>query len=575
MEVLKNILKENKNISEISCRENYVYCKTLYKLCADCILSTKLGKVSVLIGVPENWDLNLFDIYIKDKNFAFIPHMETDGKLCLFDTEGVLIDRNFGGLLNQCIDRACDIIDSGLSGKNIEEFVDEYNSYWLGFENNIQASIYVPNTNTTQEIKCAVETVKKGNEQSFISYKNKQKYAKIVISSDPNDFKCLEYTYTLVNCIYVYLSVSEYIIPPDPRKKFSVEYVNNLLSLLDEENEQKLLLSYKNHKYLFFEIVQPNGAKNIIGVYFNRCTIKKTDTGKLMVLEHEVCVPVCLKNISKIHLLNRTKTSEQSKIKKVLLLGCGSVGSYILNELAKSGFENITVVDNDLLLEENIFRHFLGTEYVREYKTVAMSKYLNKNIPNMNIITVEETIEEALNDNSIDFSNYDYIISAIGNHNVNRWINRFVFENHISVPVIYAWNEILGIGNHVALIKYGYSGCYECFFDRDEDGLMYDKTSYCEKNQKIAKKLIGCGSYIPYGSSVSLKTACMCVDVLNREIDSSSTCNFIKSSKGDNLYFIKEGLSVSHKYNNQISETVVCSGSEFLKTNCEVCENDN
>ena len=31
------------------------------------------------------------------------------------------------------------------------------------------------------------------------------------------------------------------------------------------------------------------------------------------------------------------------------------------------------------------------------------------------------------------------------------------------MPVVYLWNEVYGIGNHAAYIKYGNCGCYECF----------------------------------------------------------------------------------------------------------------
>ena len=67
------------------------------------------------------------------------------------------------------------------------------------------------------------------------------------------------------------------------------------------------------------------------------------------------------------------------------------------------------------------------------------------------------------------------------------------------MPVIYAWNEALGIGNHVAYFKYGKSGCYECLFKRDEDNEeLYGRTSYCEHGQDVVQKVAGCGSaFIP------------------------------------------------------------------------------
>ena len=151
-----------------------------------------------------------------------------------------------------------------------------------------------------------------------------------------------------------------------------------------------------------------------------------------------------------------------------------------------------------------------------------------------------------------------------------------MYNNHLSIPVIYAWNEVLGIGNHVALIRYGNLGCYECFFSHDEiTGILYDKTSYCAKNQKVTKKLSGCGRYLPYGSTVSLKTAGMCVDILKSEIVSPNANNYIISSKGDKLFFLREGLQLSPKYENQINTVETLYGDKFYQKGCNVCKNVN
>ena len=63
-----------------------------------------------------------------------------------------------------------------------------------------------------------------------------------------------------------------------------------------------------------------------------------------------------------------------------------------------------------------------------------------------------------MQEGEIEFGEYDLIISATGSHNINRWINQYIFLNKISTPIVYAWNEVLGIGSHVAYIKYGSIG---------------------------------------------------------------------------------------------------------------------
>lgn len=147
----------------------------------------------------------------------------------------------------------------------------------------------------------------------------------------------------------------------------------------------------------------------------------------------------------------------------------------------------------------------------------------------MKISSLAEKIEEAVQEGNIEFGEYDLIISATGDHNVNRWINQYVMSNKLMVPVVYAWNEVLGVGNHVAYIEYGNVGCYECFIGRDEDtGELYDRTAYCRSGQKVVQKVAGCGSsFIPYGSTISLKTAGMCVDTIKKIFEGRYSDNII------------------------------------------------
>src|SRR5699024_7868808 len=93
-------------------------------------------------------------------------------------------------------------------------------------------------------------------------------------------------------------------------------------------------------------------------------------------------LPVYAVREDKAFIIKRTDENRYNN-KKILLIGCGSIGSYMCNELVKAGIENIIVVDIDLLKAENIYRHFLGMEYVGQYKADALCRYFSKNIPNL------------------------------------------------------------------------------------------------------------------------------------------------------------------------------------------------
>ena len=255
----------------------------------------------------------------------------------------------------------------------------------------------------------------------------------------------------------------------------------------------------------------------------------------------------------------------------------GSVGGHVICELAKAGYEDLTIVDYEKLTEENIFRHVLGMEYVNRYKCEALNTYIQKNIPEVKITTLAERIEDAIIEEDIVFEDYNLIISATGNHNLNRWVNSWILDNKIEVPVVYLWNEVYGIGNHVAYIKYGNCGCYECFFDRDEEtGELYDKTSYCKRGQIITESAGGCGkTYVPYGNLVSLKTMLLCLKMVKDIFEEKLDDNLLISLKGDNDYLEKHNLEISGRYLRQQERIKILTGKQFVNINCGVCNDCN
>lgn len=58
--------------------------------------------------------------------------------------------------------------------------------------------------------------------------------------------------------------------------------------------------------------------------------------------------------------------------KKVVIIGCGAIGSHIAEILYRSGVKNILLVDPERLRPGNIIRHLCGDEYTGQHKVVAV-----------------------------------------------------------------------------------------------------------------------------------------------------------------------------------------------------------
>lgn len=528
----------------------------------------------IIICISEKWYRDLIDIYVEEYDkIDFLPHIDNEGKICLFELEGVLIDQNLQGILIASLVRAKDILTDGLSGTNRYDFLDEFELYWGQLPGHRPLKFDVPLSEVSRMIKCTFERPSQRKKEKQFEYLKRLHSVPFYASKDSETLKRWNLKKaSIINAAYFVISPDMNIFPPDIRKTVSIEYLNDLLKWVSVRDISNILLKLHSNIVLIFAIKQPRGTLNFAGFYIESGKLEKEDD-RYCFKKVSGLQPLEVRRADKQFLMMRTVQENKNANKKVLVIGCGSIGGYLIWELAKSGFEDLTIVDHDSLSDENIFRHLLGMEYVSMYKCVAMEEYIRKNIPGVSIKSLAEKCEDVILDEDIRLVDYDMIISATGNHNLNRWLNSYIFNNKIDIPVIYAWNEVYGIGNHVAYFRYGNIGCYDCLFGRDEQtGEIYDKSSYCKSGQKVVQNAGGCGkTYVPYGDAISLKTVLLCLDIIGDVFDGKLITNLFISVKGDDSFFRKQGLEVSGRYNRQKESIKRLTGEQLLNAECGVC----
>ena len=119
-------------------------------------------------------------------------------------------------------------------------------------------------------------------------------------------------------------------------------------------------------------------------------------------------------NLSRLEALVTSEGIEKIKKLKVLVLGLGGVGGYVVESLTRCGVENITLVDGDIIKPSNINRQLVVTsKNNNKYKTREWKKRIksiNKNAV-VNIINMYLTEENISSIFSNDYT-YDYIVDA-------------------------------------------------------------------------------------------------------------------------------------------------------------------
>lgn len=98
--------------------------------------------------------------------------------------------------------------------------------------------------------------------------------------------------------------------------------------------------------------------------------------------------------------------------KKVLIIGLGGVGSYAVEALIRSGIQNITIVDNDIISYSNLNRQLMtNINNIGKFKTDEIEKRILTINPKCKVNKINKFITLE-NINELFYDNFDYIVDA-------------------------------------------------------------------------------------------------------------------------------------------------------------------
>ncbi len=209
--------------------------------------------------------------------------------------------------------------------------------------------------------------------------------------------------------------------------------------------------------------------------------------------------------------LNRTRALiGEDKLTKlqhshVMIFGLGGVGSYVVEGLVRSGIENISIVDKDIVDITNINRQLIAdTSTIGQPKVIAEKERILKINPNANIITIQDFVEEN-NIQSFFTQNVDYVIDAIDTVTSKISIIKYCYLNNIKII------SCMGTGNKLDASKFQISDIF--------------KTSVCPLAKVIRKELRKLN--IP-----KLKVLYSTEQPIKTQIDTPASISFVPSVAG-------------------------------------------
>ena len=522
-------------------------------------------ETTMIVGFDIEFPLSMPSYFIKEyDSYKFIPHIERDGKVCYTHDDYVFLDADRPSeIITETHELAKNTIEKGLKNENTLDFANEFEAYWNRIDGHEEIWGNINLVNTPEIISVGFRS----DVRFAVSSGNN--HAEIIGRFVDLEKKGITYQ----NAFFIPLTLFGEMVPPKYCEPVSISYVKSLLDMLGEKERKQLnkLLqgTTKKEEYVFFSFKQPNGAFSIFGIKFSHI---KSSGHPLIATEFEGQItPVNIQRIDKEYLYQRGGTGECSSNKKGLIIGGGSVGGFITEELVRNGFFDLTIVDRDDLSSDNCYRHLTGFTHIGKNKAAAIKLKVERYYPHCKITSIETGIEESLRKKKIDISLYDFIVVATGNVTVNTYLNKIFIHEFPGKPVFYSWNDPYGIGGHCLVTNIEPKGCYRCIYTNDD---YYNMASFAHNKQTktFLKNVSGCGSvYTPYGSIHSVETCLITVkkiiEVMNGRIDK----NGIYSWKGDSTVFLKEGFNTSERFKMTEAELDERKNS-FANDKCTACK---
>jgi len=160
------------------------------------------------------------------------------------------------------------------------------------------------------------------------------------------------------------------------------------------------------------------------------------------------------------------------KIRKarVVVVGCGGLGSVSATQLTALGVGFLRIVDGDVVETSNLQRQTLyRDEDIGKVKVEVAKQFLEKLNPDVkiemiNAYVTEENLERITN-------NVDFIVDAVDNFKARYLLNRIALEKNL--PFIFG--SVSAYSGNVMTIKRG-SVCLECLFGEAFDEILSDTT---------------------------------------------------------------------------------------------------
>jgi len=423
----------------------------------------------LIISEPKEFPSELPYVHLSNpEQHDFHNHVNYKGEVCYTSRgAGTFIDvKKPEAVLHKALNMAFEVLAGSLD-RDLTDLHNEFEGYWVS----------LPDCKT---VLCFFDPTREpGRIKALCDPKSRHKHIPVAFyqGSLPKDYG---FTSRLKNLQVVnawYIPLEKEILPPSPDSQLTPPYVRGLLNYVATSNRKQLkseLTKQKKrkkhkvqqHKELFlFSQPRPSGELALFGVAVTGSS-KHTFFGDADEKGWKVR-PLAIQRHYKEYLFERGGAHSLLRDITVAVIGCGAVGSRVVEQLALSGVGKIVIVDDDKFSEDNIYRHVLGGAAIGDNKSDAMAKHLRWRLPYIEAVSKPVKREDWFKEEGC---HVQIIVDATADFTGMREMNQAIIELSNPVPVVYCWLEACSIGGHALLVNENSAGCFECLLENSGQG---------------------------------------------------------------------------------------------------------
>lgn len=427
------------------------------------------------------------------------PHVESDGKLCLWPPGNSLCGRTADDIAVLTLNQACVLLDECAAKSNVDDFRSEFLSYWRqsfvsGRPDLLSLLNPAPPTRPIFAWSCKDFTVVADNERDLHTWV--QNRVGGVTSIKPRKG--------------IFAWIGSPLLPSEYPDSFST--TSALLGRLVPDADTMLkdvAADAPGTLPVVIGALTDNGPC-LAGIVLTKGLSKNATNGfrpghvplqlsSQRWLGTAKFSRAIVQRADSEWVHGRGHNSDEARLRasKVVIVGCGSLGGWIALTLVQSGVGSLVMVDPETMTTANAGRHVLGVDAFTAPKVVALAARLKRQFPDLvSCIPVQRRWQEARAADPAIFDGCDLVVAATGEWASDGPLNEWQLASGRKTPVLYTWTEAHACAGHAVLIGPS-GGCLSCGFHAD-GRFRWPVTDWLDDQVMLVEPACG-GGFTPYG----------------------------------------------------------------------------